>query len=124
MLIKRILAQFVDILIYFLINGAVFVLLAKSNMGNLVTVLLALVLIHVVYVGIQFPFYKVGQSIGKGFFRLYVVPTSNEAKITPSFMLMREVMFKVLTCYMSCLPALWKAECLHDKSCHTKVIQK
>ncbi len=124
MLIKRILAQLVDILLYFLINGAVFVLLAKSNMGNLVSVLLAIVLIHVVYIGIQYPFYKVGQSIGKGFFKLYVVSTSKEVVITPSYMLMREVMFKVLTCYMSCLPALWKGECLQDKSCYTKVIQK
>ncbi len=124
MLIKRILAQLVDILLYFLINGFVFVLLAKSNMGNIGSVLLAIVLIHVVYIGIQYPFYKVGQSVGKGFFRLYVVSTSPEVKITAGFMLMREVMFKVLTCYMSCLPAFWKGECLQDKSCNTKVIQK
>ncbi len=124
MLIKRILAQFIDMLLYLLINGAVFALLVKSNMGNIVSVLLAIVVIHVVYIGIQFPFYKVGQSVGKGFFRLYVVPTSPEVKITPQFMLTREVLFKVMTCYMSCLPALWQGECLQDKSCYTKVISK
>ncbi len=124
MLLKRILAQSIDILLYFLINGIVFALLAKSNMGNIVSVLLAIVLIHVVYIGIQYPFYKVGQSIGKGFFRLYVVSTNTQVVITPKFLLTREVLFKVLTCYTSCLPALWKGECLQDKSCYTKVIQK
>ncbi len=124
MLIKRILAQLIDMLLYLIITGFVLIGVSKLDINDFASVLIVIVGIHALYVLIQYPFYTVGQSVGKGFFRLYVVATKPETTITWVFMLMREVMFKVLPCYLLCVPVFFGNEGMHDKTCNTNVICK
>lgn len=124
MVLKRSLAQLVDLILYFAITVSVFAMELKLGVTGVLPVIVALILIHIIYFAIQYPFYVVGQSVGKGFFRLQVTSTNPEIKITPKFLLVREVVFKVMSCYFVCLPALWKNECIHDRCCYTKVVSK
>ncbi len=125
MILKRILAQIVDIIVYIIITGAMIILIASSVKNiNVFIVLLSVIIIQLLYFAIQYPFLKVNQTIGKGFFRLYIVSTNNRVKITPMYIVQREILFKVMPCFLLSLNVLIGRESIHDKCCFTKVISK
>jgi len=107
-LFKRILANIVDILVFF----TIFVLailylqpfLARFSENHTVNAVIITVLAVGVTSGIQIPFLLVNQTLGKAFFKLRVVSTNKERPITPGIVLQRELFAKVATGYLLCLP--------------------
>jgi len=83
---------------------------------------LSLILIVTTYFAVQYPFLKVHQTVGKGFFRLTIISTDEQRPLTISTILAREIFAKVMTAYLLCLPVLFGYEGKHDESCGTKVI--
>ena len=109
-LIKRLLANIVDILLFFTLLVAAFIyvrpLVAEISSNHTVNAVIVLLLVVIVTAGIQTPFIMANQTIGKAFFGLRVVSTNSERPITPGIIIQRELFAKVATGYLLCLPVL------------------
>jgi len=107
-LFKRILANIVDILVFFTIFVLAILylqpLLAQVSENHTVNAVIITVLAVGVTSGIQIPFLLVNQTLGKAFFKLRVVSTNKERPISPGIVLQRELFAKVATGYLLCLP--------------------
>jgi len=71
---------------------------------------------------VQYPFLRVHQTIGKGFFGLKIVSTNEQRPLTVGIILAREVFAKIMTGYLLCLPVLVGKQGKHDEACETDVI--
>ena len=109
-LIKRILANIVDILFFFTLLVAAFLyvrpLIEEISSNHTVNAVIVLILVIIVTTGIQLPFIMVNQTLGKAFFGLRVVSTNSERPVTPGIVIQRELFAKVATGYLLCLPVL------------------
>jgi uncharacterized RDD family membrane protein YckC len=79
------------------------------------------------YIGImyliQLPFMENGQTIGKGFFNLRVISTDKYRKdVTVAVMIQREILCKLMSCYLIALPLLFGKMGGHEQATHTRVI--
>ena len=126
LILKRLLANLVDIAVFFAIL-TVFVLyvspIALDIIGHTTAAsIIVFVLVAAVLAGIQYPFIIVHQTIGKAFFRLKVISTNDLRPMTPSILLQRELFGKVATGYLLCLPSLFGKVGGHDAVAQTEVI--
>jgi len=128
MLLRRLLANFVDVFVFVAIVVAVFafilpffVPIPEGEEMGLVWAVLALVGGLGIALAIQWPFYLNNQTIGKAFFRLRVKSMNSTRSLTPTIILQREIFAKIFTAYLMCLPVLWGSQGFHDAACETDV---
>ena len=125
-LIARILAQLVDLFAGFVILVGSFLIISPMlyNLGIAPMVLAGIMLIIVVLLifGMQYPFMKINQTIGKAFFRLEIATTDQHRPLNVSILVQREVFLKLFTCFFICLPVLWGSPGWHEISTETKVV--
>lgn len=127
MRVARILAQAVDIVFTIgLIVGAA-VLLPKILPDFLpvwasaaITLVTAILLIFL----LQYPFLKVGQTIGKGFFSIQVLEKETNQPAGIGKIIIREIACKMMTLYIVCIPALLGKEAGQDAMAGTTVVKK
>lgn len=128
LIVARVFAQLIDIFLWFLIIVVSFLFVLpvfyKFNSSNYVTGILLILFINIIYLGVQCPFYINKQTIGKAFFALYVLPTTNETKVSYSLMFVREILLKVIFVYVGCVPAFLGKPALHEINTNTKVVVK
>jgi len=109
-LLKRILANLVDILVFFtLFVLAILYLqpvLAGFSDNNTLNAIIITVVVIAVTTGLQIPFILVNQTLGKAFFRLKIVSTDSHRPLTPGIIVQRELFAKVASGYLLCLPVL------------------
>jgi len=126
LIIKRLLANFVDIFLFFAIIAMyfsfLFPLMPGSEGESFLLAGLSLLFIVAAYFAVQYPFLKVHQTVGKAFFGLKIISTNEQRPLTVSVIVAREVFAKVMTCYLMCLPVLFKGRGKHDEACETDVI--
>jgi len=124
-LFKRILANIVDILVFFtLFVLAVLYLqpvLAGFSDNHTLNAVIITVLVIAVTTGLQIPFILVDQTLGKAFFKLKIVSTNSQRPITPGIIVQRELFAKVATGYLLCLPVLAGKKGGHDVVTETDV---
>ena len=128
MRIIRAIAQLVDIFICIAILTGAFImippLLLKLGVGSTAAGAIVLAAALLVSVGIQYPFLKIGQTIGKAFFGLAVDTEVLERPVTASIMLQREIFLKLFTCWFICIPVLLGAPGGHEIATQTRVIRR
>ncbi|MCL1996802.1 MAG: RDD family protein [Defluviitaleaceae bacterium] len=122
LVIMRMLATIVDILVFFIVIIGFFVF-AVPILGeeSAVSVVALLVVAIAVPSLLQYPFMKVGQTIGKAFFGLHIVSTNEGRAITPFVVFHREVIAKVMSCYLICIPVLFGKIGPHEVMTETRV---
>jgi len=124
----RVIAQFIDIFACMAILVGAFImippLLLKQGVGSVSAAAVVLVAALFVSLGIQYPFLKIGQTVGKAFFGLSVDSAVLERPVTVSIMFQREVFLKLFTCWFICIPVLWGAPGGHETATQTKVVRR
>lgn len=124
LLLRRILANVVDIIIFFaiMIFSLIFILpILPEGIFGAGVLMISIVVINTI---IQWPFMVVDQSIGKAFFGLLIISTNENRPLTPSIIIQREIMVKIMPLYLLCLPMLIGNEGIHDKMSQTQVLIK
>jgi len=124
--VMRFLAQLIDIVLYFVILVASYILLlpivqrfVPSNTYAPISVFIITLLLYFL---LQYPFYKNKQTIGKGFFGLHI-KFNRDAHENPFIsVFIREVFIKLMSLYMLCLPVFFGKEGLHEKATSTEII--
>lgn len=123
----RIAAQLIDIIVCFAVVALSFMHvlpLFLPKLGATGAAVLLLVLVVAVNVLIQLPFLKTGQTIGKAFAGLEVISTDPQRPLTLSIMLSRELLCKLASCYIICIPVLAGGRGGHEEATKTAVIAK
>ncbi|WP_125606188.1 RDD family protein [Lapidilactobacillus bayanensis] len=128
LLIKRIMAQIIDFMIALLLMFVTFSfiipIIRKVVPNNLFLTAIAFVVIIGGYYLIQYPFMINGQTIGKGFFRLRIVSTDKvRHTVSVAVIIQREILCKLMSCYLICLPLFFGKNGGQDEVTHTKIIQ-
>lgn len=128
MLLARILAQVIDWVVFILslLVTFVYILPFLSNyVGNSMLLgAVGLVIVGLLVFGIQYPFMKNQQTLGKGFFSLKVVSTEKtRSDITVSVIIQREILCKMMSCYMICLPIFFGKVGGHDEATRTTLVK-
>lgn len=128
MVIQRALAELVDIVIniFLLVINVKYIL---PIFGGLVNVpLLYMILSTAMYIAliilIQGIFWTNGESIGKYFMRLEIVPKDENDEITLEMMIAREFFIKYISFYFSSLPLFLRKESIQEKATNTIVRRK
>jgi len=133
-IIKRILANLIDISVFLVIVVAflVFILpsfvpiflppIEEDSIMDFVVAGVTLIFIIALNSLLQYPFLRVHQTIGKAFFGMRIVSTNKQRPLTVSVIVQREVFAKMMTCYFMCLPVLFGREGAHDVACETEVV--
>lgn len=110
MLIRRLLAQALDLLCGVLLLLGCFLFLLPWLLASGMTPAMAGVLLTMLFLAlcflIQLPFWAVHQTVGKAFFGLKMVSTDSTRPLTISIIFQREVFCKLVTCYLLCIPML------------------
>ncbi|MCL2016867.1 MAG: RDD family protein [Defluviitaleaceae bacterium] len=128
LLLKRIMANMVDISVFLIVVILAFMYVdpqLSQIFGN--SPVVAGILLVMTVVGtfiLQYQFFKVNQTIGKAFFRLVIVSSNDARPLTPGIIIQRELLGKLCTGYLICIPVLWGAQGNHDIATETKVISK
>lgn len=128
LIVKRTLANLVDIFLFFAIIIVFFLFVFPHLPGvgaeqpNFILAGFSLLTVVAVYFIIQYPFLANHQTVGKGFFGLKIVSTDDQRPLTVSIIIARELFGKVMTCYLMCIPVFFGLEGKHDEACSTKVI--
>jgi len=124
-LLKRILANMVDILAFFTLLVLAFIYVRPFIEGftdnHTFNAAVVIILVVAAAAGIQAPFLMVHQTLGKAFFGLRVVSTNSQRPVTPGIVLQRELFAKVATGYLLCLPVLFGKKGGHDAVTETDV---
>jgi len=126
LLLKRICANIIDIILFFVIFVLLFLYVYPAVSGfvanpTIAAVVILLLIIALVAV-VQYPFLLVHQTVGKAFFRLKIISTNQERPMTPSIVLQREVFCKVATGYLLCAPVFFAKQGVHEAITETEVI--
>ena len=125
--IKRILANLIDLFVFFgiIVGFFVFVIPFFFPGGEMHIVWAGVVFVLVVGLtfGLQYPFLRNNQTLGKAFFRLKIVSTNDQRPLTVGIIVQRELFAKILSCYLMCLPSLVNKLGKHDESCETDVVE-
>jgi len=128
MILRRVLANFVDVFIFVAITVAIFVFvlpffvpIPEGGELGLIWAVFGLVGVLGFTLAVQWPFYLNNQTVGKAFFRLRLKSTNDARPLTATIILQREIFAKVFTVYFMCLPVLWGGEGFHDAACETEV---
>lgn len=128
MLIARMLAQLVDLFAGFAILIGSFLIISpvlyNAGLDPMLIAVLMMIAVVLLIFGMQYPFMRVNQSVGKAFFRLEIVTTDRHRPLTVSILVQREVFLKLFTCFFICLPVLWGKPGWHEISTETKVVWK
>jgi len=128
MLIKRLMANFIDIFVFIALIVLFFAVIlpffipSSETELSLIWAGVTLITILAVTFSVQYPFLRVNQTIGKAFFGLKIASTNEGRPLTLSIILQREVFAKSFTCYFMCLPVLLGLKGQHDIVCETEVI--
>ena len=128
--IKRLLANLVDITVFFTTVVMAFLyvhpflhsFIAGFTENEFVAAVIMLILVAAVNAGLQYPFMVVHQTLGKAFFGLKVVSTNDQRPMTASILLQRELFGKVATGYLLCLPVLFRKPGGHEIVTETAVV--
>lgn len=126
-LLKRVLAQLIDFVVGLFIFLAIFVWLLPLASGVIESSVLRAVLGLAAVIGINYlvhyPFMLTGQTIGKAFFSLKIISTDNIRTDLPiPVVIQREILCKVASCYLICIPVLAGKLGGHEEATHTKLI--
>ncbi|MGX7198368.1 RDD family protein [Enterococcus nangangensis] len=126
-MMKRIFAQMIDLLLGFLSIFVTFQfilpLIAKITTNNVVQGIVALTVMILLPLAVQYPFMMNGQTIGKGFFSLKIVSTDKERLNVPvAVVVQREILCKLASCYLICLPLFVGKLGGHEEATHTKLV--
>ena len=125
--IRRLLANMVDIIVFFAIIVATFIFvlplfLSENREMSPVVAIIVLVFVCGLTFLLQYPFMMVNQTIGKALLGLKIISKNEERPMTVSVVFQREVFAKALTCYFMCFPVLFNREGQHDIACETEVV--
>lgn len=127
-ILKRILANIIDIFIYLLIVVISFLFMLPHILNNFNSINIAVLIIFILTIIftfiIQYPFLKVNQTIGKAFFSLEIITTNKSRPLDVSIIVQREIFGKIITCYLMCLPVLYGKTGGHEIITETKVVKK
>lgn len=127
-ILKRILANIIDIFIYIAVVVISFIFMLPHFLNNFNSVNIPVIIIFISTIIltfiIQYPFLKVNQTIGKAFFSLEIVTTNKSRPLDVSIIVQRELFGKVITCYLMCLPVLYGRPGGHEIITETKVVKK
>ncbi|MCL2204642.1 MAG: RDD family protein [Defluviitaleaceae bacterium] len=126
-IIRRLLANFVDIFIFITTVVLFFIFIVPLFVpedGALGMPMAGLVLLVICALNflLQYPFMAVNQTLGKAMMGLRITSTNDERPLTLGIVLQRELFAKVLTCYLMCAPVLFGREGKHDEVCETEVV--
>ena len=129
LLIRRLFANIVDI-VAFLVMVVVFFMYAIPPFIAWLEVeylevgwaVASLILLAAAYFGLQYPFMKNNQTLGKAFFGLMIISTSQTRELSVGVILQRELLVKIMTAYTMCLPVFVGREGKHDVACETQVV--
>jgi uncharacterized RDD family membrane protein YckC len=128
MIVKRLLANIVDIIVFFALVTIsylyLFPIISRWLENYTVIAVILLILVVAVNTALQVPFMMVHQTLGKAFFGLEIESTNDQRPISPSIVLQRELFGKVATGYLLCLPVLFGKTGGHEVVSETKVISK
>jgi len=124
--IKRVCANFVDVVLFFTILVLLLLYVHPVVSGFIANPTVAAVVVLVLLVAlvamVHYPFMMVHQTVGKAFFRLKIISTNSERPMTPSIVLQREVFGKVATGYLLCFPVLLGKQGGHEIVTETEVV--
>lgn len=127
LLLMRVVAQLIDIIVSMALLVGTFLVLVPGILSlwnnPAVAGVTALILAAVLMVLIQYPFLKVGQTVGKALCGLEIVATDNQP-LTVNRLLRRELLLKFATLYIICFPAFSGQPGGHEEATATKVIRK
>ncbi|MCL2499354.1 MAG: RDD family protein [Defluviitaleaceae bacterium] len=126
-LIKRLLANLVDIFVFLAVIVLFFIFVIPFFLpdGEGLSITMAAIVLIVIILTVfllQWPFMKVNQTIGKAMMGLRIVSVNGERPLTVGIVLQRELFAKVFTCYFMCFPVLFGREGKHDIVCETEVV--
>lgn len=128
MVIKRMLAELVDIVvnIFLLVFEVKFILPMFNGLmeHSILYFIFTLAMYISLIVLVQGLFWNNGESIGKYFMRLEIVNKDEEVGISLELMFMREFLVKYITAYISCIPLFLGKESIQDKVTNTEVRRK
>lgn len=127
-LIKRLMAQLIDLvvglLIIFLTFGFILPFFSHWVTNDIIRAILGVMLVVGLTYLVQYPFMVNGQTIGKGFYRLKIISTDKLRKNVPvAVVFQREILCKLMSCYFICLPLLAGKLGGHEEVTHTKLVQ-
>lgn len=127
--VRRILAQLVDLISGCLILLVTFVyilpFIARFIPGVTVQAVLGIVIVVALTALVQYPFMRAGQTLGKGFFALKIISTDEQrAGVPVAVIVQREILCKLFSCFIICLPMLGGKAGGHEEATHTKVVGK
>ncbi|XUB35122.1 hypothetical protein IGI41_000078 [Enterococcus sp. DIV0876] len=128
MMFKRICAQLIDffmgIMTIFLIFVFVIPLYGHLMPHDFVTVFVAILLMGMLYFGLQYPFMQNHQTLGKAFFHLKIESTDPYRKDVPvAVIVQREILCKLMSCFFICVPLFFGKVGGHEEATHTKLVQ-
>jgi len=128
LIIMRLLANIIDLLVFFIIIVGAFVFVVPAVMhigeGDELSIFYAIVIMIAVIVAVtllQLPFLANAQTIGKAFLGLKIVTTDPERPITTGVILQREIFTKVFPLYFLCIPVLFGKKGQHDVAFKTDI---
>jgi uncharacterized RDD family membrane protein YckC len=126
MLVRRLLAQIIDfvlgILTIFLVFTRGIPIISRLISNDFLVVLVAIALMCGLYFAVQYPFMQNQQTVGKAFFQLKIVSTDKYRKDVPiAVIFQREILCKLASCFIICVPLFFGKEGGHEASTHTKL---
>lgn len=131
MLIKRLLANIIDMIIFFALVILFFLYVVPPFIEwqgtyelSTLWAFVSVVIVVMAYVGLQYPFMQNHQTLGKAFFGLYITSTNDSRPLSISIIVQREFFAKIMTAYLMCLPVFIGKEGKHDHACQTKIVSK
>ena len=119
-IIKRLLANIIDVFVFFgiFIGSFMFVnpiLIDSLNIDASVAAGAILVFICLATFALHYPFMTRGQTIGKGFFGLRIVPDEeHNHDVSVKLIIVREIFGKVMPVYLLCIPVFFGKRGQHE----------
>ena len=127
MMIRRILANIIDLIVY--ITSAALGIYGAAQLNRYfdetftLLILSQVCIIIVIPVLLQAPFWMIGSTIGKTFTFQVVVHEDGE-KVDFFLMLVRDFLLKIVSCYFVIFPMLFGQKGVHEVVTNTKTIIK
>lgn len=121
MILRRILANIIDIASFFAIVVVAFIFLNEVVPENFFGGAIIFISIIAASLILQYPFLVNDQTVGKAFFGLKLVSTNENRPLNISIILQRDLFGKVFTCYFLCLPVIFGKKGGHEEMSSTEV---